>query len=47
MKEDTQGRPSHADFTLGYWVRIEPTIGFAYGFDEEGKPAMYFTISMR
>ena len=46
MKENPRGRPSHADLTLGYWVRIEPAIGFAYGFDEEGKAAVYFTISM-
>lgn len=47
MKETLRGRPSHADLTLKYWVKIEPAIGFACGFDEEGRAAVYFTISMR
>lgn len=41
------GLEARADLTLGYWLKIEPAIGFAYGFDEEGKATVYFTISMR
>jgi len=41
------GIETRADLTLGYWLKVEPAVGFAYGFDEEGKAAVYFTISMR
>ena len=40
------GVESRAVLTLGYWARIEPAIGFAYGFNEDGKATVYFTVSM-
>ena len=38
------GVEARLDMTLGYWLRIIPTIGFAHGFNEGGETAVYFTI---
>jgi len=32
------------DMTLGYWLRITPTLGLAHGFNEGGETSVYFTI---
>lgn len=40
------GVESRAVLTPGYWARIEPAIGFACGFNEDGKATVYFTVSM-
>ena len=36
-----------ADLTLGYWLKIEPAIGLARGFDDGGESQAYFTIAVR
>ncbi|MGZ8450163.1 MAG: peptidase S9, partial [Candidatus Deferrimicrobiaceae bacterium] len=41
------GVEARADLTLGYWLKIEPAIGFARGFDAEGEAQAYFTIGVR
>jgi outer membrane translocation and assembly module TamA len=41
------GVEARADLTLGYWLKIEPAIGFARGFDEGGEAQAYFTIAVR
>ncbi|MGZ8441254.1 MAG: peptidase S9 [Candidatus Deferrimicrobiaceae bacterium] len=41
------GVEARADLTLGYWLKIEPAIGFAWGFDAEGEAQAYFTIGVR
>lgn len=41
------GVEARADLTLGYWLKIEPAIGFARGFDEGGEARVYFTIAVR
>lgn len=38
------GAEARLDMTLGYWLRITPTIGFAHGFNEDGETTVYFTI---
>jgi hypothetical protein len=30
--------------TLGYWLKIEPAVGFAYGFGEDGDASVYFAL---
>ena len=32
------------DMTLGYWLKITPTLGFAHGFNQDGETSVYFTI---
>ena len=41
------GVEARADLTLGYWLKIEPAIGFAYGFDDGGEAQVYFTVAVR
>jgi len=41
------GVEARADLTVGYWLKIEPAIGFAWGFDEGGGAQAYFTIALR
>jgi Tol biopolymer transport system component len=41
------GVEARADLTLGYWLKIEPAIGFAWGFDEGGGAQAYFTVAVR
>ena len=41
------GVEARADLTVGYWLKIEPAIGFAWGFDEGGGAQAYFTIAVR
>ncbi|MDD5761598.1 MAG: peptidase S9 [bacterium] len=41
------GVEARADLTLGYWLKIEPAIGFAWGFNEGGEAQAYFTIGVR
>ena len=41
------GVEARADLTVGYWLKIEPSIGFAWGFDEGGEAQVYFTIAVR
>ena len=36
------GVEARADLTLGYWLKIEPAIGFARGFNEGGEAQVYF-----
>jgi len=41
------GVEARADLTLGCWLKIEPAIGFARGFDDGGEAQVYFAIGVR
>jgi len=32
------------DMTLGYWLRITPTLGVAKGLNQGGETMVYFTV---
>jgi hypothetical protein len=38
------GIEGRLDMTLGYWLKIEPAVGFAYGFGEDGDASVYFAL---
>lgn len=38
------GLEARMDMTLGYWLRITPTLGLAHGFNQDGETSVYFTI---
>ncbi|HEY3490518.1 MAG TPA: hypothetical protein VGK27_10425 [Candidatus Deferrimicrobiaceae bacterium] len=38
------GIEARLDMTLGYWLKIEPALGFAYGFDEDGQATVYLAL---
>lgn len=38
------GTEVKADVTLGYWLRLTPGIGFAYGLNEDGEAQLYFRL---
>jgi Tol biopolymer transport system component len=38
------GIEGRLDMTLGYWLKIEPAIGFAHGFDRDGESTVYFSL---
>jgi len=40
------GIETRLDMTLGYRLKITPTIGVAHGFNEGGETGVYFTINM-
>ena len=42
--EEVAGVEVKADVTLGYWLRLTPGIGFAYGFDEDGEAQAYLRL---
>lgn len=38
------GVEARLDMTLGYWLRITPTLGVAQGLNQDGETTVYFTI---
>ena len=38
------GLEARLDMTLGYWLRITPTLGLAKGLNKDGDTSIYFTI---
>lgn len=38
------GLEARMDMTLGYWLKITPTLGLAHGFNQDGETSVYFTI---
>jgi dipeptidyl aminopeptidase/acylaminoacyl peptidase len=39
------GAELKADLTLGYWLKIEPAVGIAHGFDRDGATKVYVTVT--
>ncbi|MBI3397629.1 MAG: PD40 domain-containing protein [Deltaproteobacteria bacterium] len=38
------GIEARFDMTIGYWLKITPALGVAYGFNQDGETQVYFTI---
>jgi outer membrane protein assembly factor BamA len=38
------GVEARLDMTLGYWLKIEPATGIAYGFGEDGEASAYIVL---
>jgi hypothetical protein len=38
------GVEARLDMTLGYWLRITPTLGVAKGLNQDGETMVYFTV---